>query len=342
LDSRVQLFRRDPGYRDDLLKVTTSLIGSRCAWEDALSFVVVLRDAGIEPNVQVYGALIARAERERLPAQVLRLFEEMRSGGIPLNPIVCTPVIAALGRLDRSEDAERLLRTMEAQGQAADLKVFGALLAAYARRSDPRAVAAVERLHGELLARGLVPDARITGARLQAHANAGLLDQAFAFFETLLADGGAPHIGVCNVLIAACEHRGAFVRALGVFKDMLEHGTRPNGVTFAALMRTCAKATSPDVTLSTVDACIACGLVQPSAGYDADANRLSLWADHVLTAEAQWQLSAATLADVGQAVARFHLARGALSTSCFIEGPEPACRAAARTVQAWREHRSLR
>lgn len=336
LDSRVQLFRRDPGYRDDLLKVTTSLIGSRCAWEDALGFVAVLRQAGIEPNVQVYGALMARAERERLPEQVLESFDEMRSRGIPLNPIVCTSVIAALGRLDRSEDAEQLLRTMEAQGQAADIKVFGALLSAYARRSDAAAVAAVERLHGELVARGLVPDARIIGARLQAHANAGLLDQAFVFFEVLLGAGGSPHVGVCNLLIAACERSGASLRAVEVLKGMVERGTRPNGVTFAALMRACAKAGSSGVTLSAVDACIACGLVQPSAGFDAGANRLSLQADQVLAGESQWQLSAAALSGVGTALAQFHLSRSGLSAGASIEGPESARRAAAQAVRAWR------
>lgn len=336
LDSRVQLFHRDPAYRDDLLKITTSLIGSRCAWEDALGFVAVLRQAGIEPNVQVYGALMARAERERLPEQVLEAFDEMRLRGIPLNPVVCTPAIAALGRLGRSDDAEQLLRTMEAQGHTADIKVFGALLSAYARSSDPGAVAAVERLHGELVTRGLVPDARIIGARLQAHANAGLLDQAFAFFRTLLGAGSPPHVGVCNILIAACQHRGASMRALEVFKAMVERGTRPNGTTFAALMRTCMKAGSPNVTLSAIDACIACGLVQRSAGYDTRANRLSLWAGQVLSGESHWQISAAALADVGKALAQFHLARSGLSAGAFIEGPEAACRSAAQTVRAWR------
>lgn len=336
LDSRVQLFRRDPGYRDDLLKITTSLIGSRCAWEDALGFVAVLRQAGIEPNVQVYGALLARAERERLPGQVLETFDEMRSRGIALNAIVCTPVIGALGRLDRSEDAEQLLRTMEAQGQTADIKVFGALLAAYARGSDPGAVAAVERLHDELVARGLVPDARVIGARLQAHANAGLLDQAFALFQTLLGAGSPPHVGVCNILIAACEQHGASMRAVEVFKTMVERGTQPNSATFAALVRTCMKAGSPHVTLSAVDTCIACGLVRPSAGYDTRANRLSLWAGQVLTGQSQWQLSAAALADVGRALAQFHLARSGLSAGSSIEGPEAACRSAAQAVRAWR------
>jgi pentatricopeptide repeat protein len=334
LESRIALFRRDPGYRDDLLKLATSLIGSRCTWEAALGFVDTLQHAGIAPNVQVCGALIARAERERQPERVLQVFHQMQQRGISLNPIVCTPVMTALGRLGRSNEAEQLLRTMESQGQPGDIKAFGALMSAHARRSDADAVDAVERLHGELLARGLVPDDRITGARLQVHARAGRFDQAFAFFDALLNTGVAPHIGVCNTLIAACEVRGASARALGVFGSMVERQTRPNSMTFAALMRTCVSAGSPNVTLSAVEASIACGLLQPAAGYDADANCLGLWAHQVLAEETQWRQPAPGLSSIGTALAQFHLSKRHLTTHTLIEGPESACRSAAQAVQA--------
>jgi pentatricopeptide repeat protein len=303
------------------------LIGSGCTLEDAFGFVAMLKGADISPNVQTYGALMAKAERERRPEVVLKIYQDMQANGIPLNQIVCTLAIAAQGRAGRPGDADKVFRDMELQGHPADVKAFGALMSVHARHGDSHAV---EALHAEIVARGLDADDRILGTRVLAQAKAGRLDRALVLFGEMLDAKIEPHIAVCHTLIAACEKPRSSDLALWIFKGMIQRGTWPNGTTFSTLMRTCVASEKLDITFAAIESSVACGLLKLSVGYDASSNCLSLWAYDVMKREKEWPRSASTLADVGAALAEFHIALGHLTPGSSITGPEPARLAAVR------------
>ena len=144
---------------EEARKLATALIGSdSCTWEDALSFMKMLRAQNITPHVINYGALMGRAKSE-FPQElgsikVLAIYDDMCKDQVRPNLLVYTTVMTAMGRQGRPRDAEKLFREMEARGEEADPKAFNALMSAYAAQGGDHAVNEVMRLYQELIQRG--------------------------------------------------------------------------------------------------------------------------------------------------------------------------------------------
>jgi pentatricopeptide repeat protein len=325
-----------PRSREEALKFTTSLIG-RCEWNEALGFMQMLREGNITPTVMNYGALMAKAKREpdaRL-AKVLKVSDDMRADRVEPNWFVRTSIITALGRSGRSDEAERVFREMDGPDDRADIKAFGALMSAHAMKGTLAGLEAVERLYGEIIARGLKPDPQILGTRVLAHGKAGRLGSAMPLFEKLLADKITPHLAVCNTLIAACEFPRSSELALSIFDGMIKRDTRPSSVTFSTLMRTCMASKKHSVTISAIELGKKGKVLHPSVGYDASSGHLRLWGRNVMANGEEWRCSSSDLADIGKALAEFHLGAGGGAAPSHIEGPEPARHAARRVIHEW-------
>ena len=141
--------------REEALKFTTYLLSKGCKWNEALSFIEMLRKKEISLNVITYGALMGRAncefDRKQASIKVLEIYDDMLKHEVHPNLRVCTTIITALGRQGRPDDAEKVFRVMEKRGDRADYKAFGALMSAYAAKGDNQAIKAVQRLYKELI-----------------------------------------------------------------------------------------------------------------------------------------------------------------------------------------------
>lgn len=304
-----------------LLRMTTSLISGSRSLQEALGIVEKLQPWGSGPNVQVYGALIAKADQLGRPDMVLALKTLMEKDEIEPNAFILTSVIKALGKLGRSDEAAK---TFDRIGAKADLKAFGAMMSVHANRGD---TAAFEKLYLQLEKRNdLMADDRIRGTRVIAYARSGQLTPALAFFHKMLEAGIFPHLAVCNTLIAACGKYGSSDVALSVFRSMVDRGATPNSVTLSALMRACVSSDDRAVTFAAIEAGRQCGLLRDSLGYDETSRRLSLWPKDLLASETEWRCPDSELPAVGQALAQLHLARS--KTIAGVDGPDLAKRAA--------------
>jgi pentatricopeptide repeat protein len=172
---------RAKNFPEEARRQATALMASGCDWEGALGLMSLMRANDIAPNAINYGALMGTAkrefDREQGALKVLEVYDDMLRHEVRPNLLICTTVIAALGRRGRVDEAERVFRDMEGRGDVADVKAFGALMSAYAAKAEDlgtpvqerrTAADAVKRLYQELMGRGHGDQAHMLGLRVIA------------------------------------------------------------------------------------------------------------------------------------------------------------------------------
>lgn len=314
--------------RLELLKTTTSLIGSARSTETAFKLAEALREAGVEPTVQVHGALMSRASKAGRDSDIaIRQLKRLEGQGIAPNKFIATAAITAYGKLDQLDEARAMLESLDSRD--ADVKAYGSLASVFAKKGD---VAAVEELIRKWEGLGREPDDRMLGSRALAYGKAGRLEEAMRCFDGMRGEGRKPHLSVCNTLMSACVKDGNTQAALHLARCMERDGTRPNSVTLAALVQTCVNAGDAHAAVEAVALCRHLDVLRKAAGYDRALDHLSLAPRDLLSDSTDLWRTDHALAALGVALAQFHLAQGNLKATTRIDGPGRA-REAAIAVQ---------
>ncbi|KAK6136755.1 hypothetical protein DH2020_029509 [Rehmannia glutinosa] len=175
-------------------------------------------------------------------SEARRLFDTLAEK----NFVVWTAIISGYVKLQQCEDAFVLFREYVASEDTTvpDTVILVTLLGACAIRAsvDPG-----KQIHAYILRMGIKTDEKAISALIDMYSKCGFILYAQRMFRTVSIRDTVMY----NVMIAGCAHHGYEYEAIRHFEEMIEHGLKPDSVTFIALL----------------SACRHCGLVEAGENY---------------------------------------------------------------------------
>ncbi|EFJ12223.1 hypothetical protein SELMODRAFT_124564 [Selaginella moellendorffii] len=215
----------------------------------------------IDRDVVLSTALITMYSKCGSVDEARKIFDSM--AGDVKNTISWNAMLAGYAQNSRSSDAIQLFRSMdlEAQCKEEDVVLWTTMLGGYSDRGDhaaalelfremrikPDAIAFVAAIDAcanagsirdgeEILARirgcGCESDDRVGTALCYMFAQFGLLDRASQIFDRLESKSAISW----NAMLGAMAAQGLAIEAMELFRRMLGEGSRPDEITFAAML----------------------------------------------------------------------------------------------------------
>ncbi|XP_057804288.1 putative pentatricopeptide repeat-containing protein At1g64310 [Salvia miltiorrhiza] len=164
-------------------------------------------------------------------------------------------IIRAYAQARHFPDAFLLFKRMLTSQTQPDNFTFACLVRACSDKSDDEALRIV---HGKLVASGLGFDFICSSALVNSYSKLGLVDEASCLF---LGIDGEPDLVLCNAMVSCYGRCGDWMKAVAMFKSMLDMGIRPDGYTVVGLITGLATHTGLMNVGEMVHAfCVKCGL----------------------------------------------------------------------------------
>ncbi|KAK7316670.1 hypothetical protein RJT34_00304 [Clitoria ternatea] len=154
--------------------------------------------------------------------------------GMEARDTVCwTAVIDGLVRNGEFNRGLEMFREMQVNGVEPNEVTFVCVLSAC---SQLGALELGRWIHLYMLKRGIEVNQFVVGALINMFSRCGDIDEAWELFD------GMKVKDVCayNSMIGGLALHGKSVEAVEVFKEMLEHGIRPNSITFVEVLNACS------------------------------------------------------------------------------------------------------
>jgi len=174
-----------------------ALVCNQCV-EDAMELFGKWK-AKVRPNTVIYSILFKGFASSRMPAEALKLWEEMRSSGLPLNTATYNAIIDSQARAGELDKVAQLFDGMEKDG--------------------------------------CTPDAITHSTRVKAYCVQGQIDDALNVLRCMQANSMARDCVVYNTLLDGCAQLRRMDVAGAVLKDMVTYNIRPSNHTLGILVK---------------------------------------------------------------------------------------------------------
>ncbi|KAK9108163.1 hypothetical protein Syun_024174 [Stephania yunnanensis] len=185
--------------------------------------------AGFCANAHVRSSLVSMYSRFNYLNSAYKVFSSSPWPDL----VVWSALITGLVDGGEPEEALRLFREMNLQGQRADPLLISSLLAGCARLA---AVRPAKEMHGFVLRFGYLSDAMVGSALINMYSKCGYAAVGIQVFETLQER----NVVTYNSVISCLTTHGLASDALKLFEDMLEEGFKPDQSTFSAVLYACS------------------------------------------------------------------------------------------------------
>jgi pentatricopeptide repeat protein len=314
----IEAYLRGKREVEDVLRVTTSVI-KKSDLEGAFACLKAMEEAGVDPDVITYNALISACEKAGEVETALTTFNDMRAAGIIPNLITYNALISACEKAGEVETALKIFEdNMQAAGIIPDVITYNALISACEKAGK---VERAQEIFEGMRAAGIIPDVITYSALISACEKAGQAGQALEIFEGMRAAGIIPNVITYSALISACEKAGQAELALKIFDDMRAADIIPNVITYNALISACVRGDHPADARRLLKEAVSDDVFHPSLGYDAGTNSLDFHLNGRLVTSPVGGRARAVSADVAQVLFDHHLDLGNLSsTTKFVVG----------------------
>ncbi|XP_024520628.1 pentatricopeptide repeat-containing protein At3g24000, mitochondrial [Selaginella moellendorffii] len=148
-----------------------------------------------------------------------------------------TAVIAAYAKYGRWQEAIKLFETMESRTGPAKATYF-AVMKSFA---SAESLAGARLVHSRIVELGAENDDLVRAALIEMYGRCGSLEEAWSIFSSSVAGDGGPHsVLVWNAIISASFQNGQLKGSLELFWKMRRQGVRPDSLTLATALDTCA------------------------------------------------------------------------------------------------------
>lgn len=184
---------------------------------------------GFESEVCVGSVLIDMYGKCGHMDDALKLFEKMSEKDM----ISWTAVIGGYAQNDFSEEAMKLFCQMLQTGMKANQFTFANVLMSCARLS---VLEQGKQFHSHILKMNLESDVFVGSALVDMYAKCGSIGDARNVFDKVVA----PNIVSWNSMISGYAQHGHSKEALALCAQMQEEGTKPDGITFIAVLSACS------------------------------------------------------------------------------------------------------
>lgn len=222
-------------------------------------------------NSVIYCSVLKGFTREKKLGRVWSVYQEMLERNIDLSVVTYNTVIDACARCGRMDRLTELLADMKRHGIACNLITYSTMLKGYCQMGDiQKGFAIFEQMKQEIDQK---PDEIMYNSLLDGCAQMNLVEEGLGLVRQMEKEGVAPsnftlslvvklmsrarradrafslveeisqrhrirlNVHVYTNLMQACISNRQTNRAIGTFEDMLRQGVRPEGRTYAVLIR---------------------------------------------------------------------------------------------------------
>ncbi|XP_024531324.1 putative pentatricopeptide repeat-containing protein At5g52630 [Selaginella moellendorffii] len=148
-----------------------------------------------------------------------------------------TAVIAAYAKYGRWQEAIKLFETMESRTGPAKATYF-AVMKSFA---SAESLAGARLVHSRIVELGAENDDLVRAALIEMYGRCASLEEAWSIFSSSVAGDGGPYsVLVWNAIISASFQNGQLKGSLELFWKMRRQGVRPDSLTLATALDTCA------------------------------------------------------------------------------------------------------
>jgi len=222
-------------------------------------------------NSVIYCSVLKGFTREKKLNRVLSVYQEMIQFDVDLSVVTYNTVIDACARCSRMDRLPELLADMEKHSVQKNLITYSTMLKGYCQMGDiQKGFAILEQMQQDINQK---PDEIMYNSLLDGCAQMGLMDEGLRLVQRMEREGVTPsnftlslvvklmsrarkldrafnlvqeisarhryriNVHVYTNLMQACISNRQMQRAMTTFEDMLRAGVRPEGRTYAVLIR---------------------------------------------------------------------------------------------------------
>ncbi|KAL0360493.1 UNVERIFIED_CONTAM: Pentatricopeptide repeat-containing protein [Sesamum radiatum] len=188
----------------------------------------------VEKDVVSWSALAAGYARKGDVFNAKKVFNEVKGLGLKPNTVSWNGMIAGFNQSGCFLDAVFMFQQMHAHGFTSDGTSISSVLPAI---GDLGYLNSGTQVHGYVIKTGFLVDKCIVSALIDMYGKCGCALEMSKVFE----DTGLVDVGACNALIAGLARHGLVDKALGVFKELQDHGMELNVVSWTSVIACCSQ-----------------------------------------------------------------------------------------------------
>lgn len=147
--------------------------------------------------------------------------------------VLWTEMIAGHCRIGNAESSIRFFLAMLQEGHKADEFTLTSALSVCAEVATIRQG---EMIHSLAVKTGYIAEMTVCGSLVDMYAKIGNLSAAELMFSSVIM----PNLKCWNSMLGAYGHHGKGEEAIKMFNDILQHGLKPDHVTFISLLAACS------------------------------------------------------------------------------------------------------
>lgn len=222
-----------------------------------------VKKAGMAPNKVTYCSLISALGKDRRKglrsAQLAyEMWRELKAaGGEALDAAAYRIGMNACVGVGRLPEAEALLKSVAAAGEAQDVRAYNILLKHYSRAAD--AAVRLPRLLSRMEAAGVQPSPVTYNILVDGYVRTGAMHEARKAMQRAKQAGVRLDAWSYSSLVKGYTNAGDLAGAEAVLHDMRAAGVGPNAVTYSTLLDGYVRAGDLRAALRTLDAMSAAG-----------------------------------------------------------------------------------
>ncbi|XP_057872496.2 pentatricopeptide repeat-containing protein At2g13600 [Cryptomeria japonica] len=214
------------GFASDVF-VTSALVDMYCKCGNMKNARLVF-DQMPQRNVVSWNALIGGCLYNGYVDEALRMFRDMPEH----NVVSWSAIIGGYVQHGFFEKALEMFREMQATGLKANPVTFASLLPACANLA---ALNQGKEVHQEIIRSGFQRNAFVESALVDMYAKCGSLEEGYKVFKKIHKQ----ELVSWNAMIFGYAMHGCVEDALKFFNQMLQSGTKPDSITFIAVLSAC-------------------------------------------------------------------------------------------------------
>ncbi|GLU11570.1 hypothetical protein SLE2022_283070 [Rubroshorea leprosula] len=203
--------------------------------KEALSLVEEMHLLGLKPNVITWNILIAGFSLKADETMVSRVFELMQVNGVEPDVVSWTSVISGFVQNFRNDVAFDCFKKMINLGLCPTPATISSLVAACASIADLKQG---KEIHGYSVVIGVEDNVYVRSALVDMYAKCGFIREA----RTLFYKMSERNTVTWNSMIFGYANHGYCLEAIELFNLMEEERTKPDHLTFTAVLSACSHA----------------------------------------------------------------------------------------------------
>jgi pentatricopeptide repeat protein len=198
-----------------------------------------MHEYNVAPSAVTYGTVVKAYGRARDIDAVLKVWNDMRTRCLGVNPVTCGCVLDACVKCGHLDKAMAIFQEMRLQGLHKNTVLYATLIKGLAKVRD---LAGAVHLYQEMRMESVPCNLVTFNSLMDVCVRCGDLHMAALFLQDMMAMGIDPDLITFSTLIKGYSHTGEVHKALALSKELKSRGLKCDEIMYNSLIDGCAKA----------------------------------------------------------------------------------------------------